>query len=209
MSGKGRAVVFIVDDDISVREALVPLMRWAGFEARGFESGEAFLAAERPACAACLILDLQLPGLDGLDIQQLIRSAQDILPIIFISAHADVPHSVRAMKGGALEFLTKPFEEERLLNAVHAAIERSEAARRQATALDGVRERYASLTPREREVMTLVVGGLLNKQIAGRLGTSEITVKVHRRQVMQKMAATSLADLVRSAAAIGVDLPGR
>lgn len=209
MTHEPKAQVLIVDDDVSVRESLVPLLEWAGIEAHAFATAESFLEVDRPNGAACLILDLQLPGISGLDVQELLNAGRDALPIVFISAHAHVSHGVRAMKHGAHDFLTKPFDEGQLLDVVRSALDRSSAALDRANALAGLRERFDSLTPREREVMGLVVRGLLNKQVAARLGTSEITVKVHRRQVMQKMAVSSLADLVRSAEALGLELPPR
>lgn len=201
-------VVFIVDDDVSVRESLELLVRWAGWRTETFSSAEEFLA--RPAAAAapsCLVLDVNLPDMNGLDLQARIAAERRDLPIIFLTGHADVPTTVQAMKAGAVEFLTKPFEDGVLLDAIRHAIERSQAALAEAAEVKALRERYDSLTRREREVMALVVAGLLNKQIGAELGTSEITVKAHRGKVMRKMKADSLADLVRTAARLDLPLP--
>jgi FixJ family two-component response regulator len=196
-------IVFVVDDDISVRESLELLVKTAGWRPEVFASAQEFLARPRPTLPSCLVLDVSLPGLTGLELQQQLAERTDT-PIIFISGHGDVPMSVRAMKAGAVEFLTKPFKHDVLLAAIDGAIERSRDALRQESELRVLRDSYASLTPREREVMALVVSGLLNKQVGGELGISEITVKAHRGQVMRKMKADSLPGLVTMAARLGL-----
>ena len=198
-----QAIVFVVDDDISVRESLELLIKSAGWQPYTFESAQQFLAYPRVTSPSCLVLDVTMPGLNGLELQKQIADRVD-MPIIFITGYGDVPMSVQAMKAGAIEFLTKPFQNDTLLAAIGSAIERSREALRQETALQAVRACYASLTPREREVMALVVSGLLNKQVGGELGISEITVKAHRGQVMRKMKADSLPDLVTMAASLGL-----
>lgn len=191
--------VFILDDDISLRESLEMLITVAGWHAETFARADEFFARPPADDAACLILDIELPDLNGLDVQKRVSSMQETMPVIFITGHGDIPMSVRAMKAGAVEFLTKPFPADALLDAVRDAIERSRAARKREAERRGLRERYSLLTPREREVMSLVVSGLLNKQIGYELGASEITIKAHRGRVMRKMQAASLADLVRMA----------
>jgi FixJ family two-component response regulator len=200
-------VVFIVDDDVSVRESLDALIRHSGWQAETFPSARSFLARSVVAGPSCLILDVHLPDLSGLDLQALVATDRIDMPIIFISGQGDVPMTVRAMKAGAVEFLTKPLQSEALLKSIKSALSQSQAALVRATALRALRESYASLTLREREVMSLVVSGQLNKQVGGALGISEITVKAHRGKMMRKMNADSLADLVTMAAALGIAPP--
>jgi FixJ family two-component response regulator len=197
------SIFFVVDDDVSVRESLELLVRTAGWRPETFASAQGFLSRPPPTVPCCLVLDVTLPGLSGLELQRQLVDRAD-MPIIFITGHGDVPMSVQAMKAGAVEFLTKPFKDDVLLDAIRGAIERSRVALRQGSEMRVLREGYASLTPREREVMALVVSGLLNKQVGGELGISEITVKAHRGQVMRKMKADSLPGLVTMAARLGL-----
>ena len=201
-----RATVFVVDDDASMRRSLDTLLRSVGLDVHLFSSAQEFMQAERPDAPGCLVLDVRLPGMSGLAFQQELAKARIALPVIFITGHGDVPMTVRAMKAGAAEFLTKPFDDQVLLDAVDAAIERDRARRRDTAGLAEVQGRYRTLTEREREVMQFVVAGRVNKQIAAELGLSLVTVKVHRGQVMRKMLARSVAELVRMADRLG--LPG-
>ena len=199
-----KEVVYIIDDDASVREGVGELIRSVGLGVQTFASSQEFLDSKRPDAPGCIILDVRLPGRSGLEFQKVLQNLSIPLPVIFISAHGDVPISVRAMKSGAIEFLTKPLREQELLDAVHAGIEQDRARRQEAELIAELRARYDSLTTREREMMHLVVTGSVNKQIAAQAGLSEITVKVHRGHVMQKMRAKSLVDLVRMADSLGV-----
>lgn len=197
-------IVYVVDDDISVRESLEALILEAGWRAGVFASAQDFLLHRREACPRCLILDVTLPDLNGLDLQEQIAAERAEMPVIFITGYGDVPMTVRAMKAGAVEFLTKPFGDEVLLSAVRSAIERSEIALSEAAEIQVLKDRYAALSSREREVFALVASGRLNKQVGGTLGISEITVKAHRGRVMRKMEAGSLADLVTIATKLGI-----
>jgi len=202
-----RAVVFVVDDDASTRDALQSLVRSVGLEVRSFGSTAEFLQSKRPDAPGCLVLDVRLPGASGLDFQDELASSKIHLPIVFITGYGDIPMSVRAMRAGAVEFLTKPFRGQDLLDAIQLAIERSRTRRHDAAVIADLQGSYESLTTREREVMAFVVTGRLNKQIAAELNVSEVTVKVHRGQVMRKMRARSLADLVRMADKLGITAP--
>jgi FixJ family two-component response regulator len=198
-----RAVVFVIDDDPSMRLALEDLVRSVGLEVRTFAAPQEFLQSKPSDAPGCLVLDVRLPGMSGLTFQQELAKEDLALPVIFITGHGDIPMSVRAMKAGAVEFLTKPFHDQDLLDAIHAAIERDRKRRREAVRLAELRERFATLTERERQIMTLVVIGRANKQVAAELALSEMTVKVHRGQVMRKMHARSLPELVRMADRLG------
>jgi len=200
-------IVFAVDDDPSMREALSRLFRSIGTRAQVFASAQDFLKFARPDAPACLVLDVRLPGLSGLDLQRELAAADCTLPIIFITGHGDIPMSVEAMKAGAVEFLTKPFRDQALLDAIHKAIQQDVANRKRRGQIAEQRARYDLLTKREREVLGLVVTGLLNKEIAGKLGTTEFTIKIQRRRVMQKMAVGSLAELVRTAEKLDIPSP--
>jgi FixJ family two-component response regulator len=202
-----RPVVFVVDDDLAMREALQDLLASVGMDVRVFASTQEFMQAQRPDAPGCLVLDVRLPGASGLSFQEELPRAGVDLPVIFITGHGDIPMTVRAMKAGAVEFLSKPFRDQELLDAIDAAIERHRAQRRERALVAALRQRYAALTQREREVMALVSAGRVNKQIAAELGISEATVKVHRGQIMRKMQTTSLAQLVRIADTLGLATP--
>ena len=199
-----KPTVFVIDDDAAIRDALQSLISSMKLHVELFGSAAEFLQRERPDVPSCLVLDVRLPGISGLDFQRKLTEANHSIPVIFITGHGDIPMSVRAMKAGAVEFLTKPFRDQDLLDAIHVALERDRARRQQESEMTVLRERFESLTPREQEVLPLVVSGRLNKQIAAELGTSEITVKVHRASVMRKMQADSLPDLVKMAVRLGL-----
>jgi RNA polymerase sigma factor (sigma-70 family) len=193
----GAPVVFVIDDDSSVRSSLKFLISTVGLQVESFDSAETFLKRKPPQTTSCLVLDVRLPGLSGLDFQRELAAKSIRIPIVFITGHGDIPMSVRAMKAGAVEFLAKPFRDQDLLDAIRVALERDRARREQEKEATELQQRFGSLTPREQEVISMVVSGMLNKQIAGQLGTAENTVKVHRSRAMEKMRAQSLADLVR------------
>ena len=204
---KADAIVFVVDDDEGMRQSLKNLIGSVGLQVKVFASAQEFLRSKLTDVPGCLVLDVRLPGLSGLDLQKRMAEAGIEIPIIFITGHGDIPMTVQAMKAGAVEFLTKPFRDQDLLDAIQQALEHDRKTREQRAEIEKLRSRLDSLTPREREVMGLVVAGLLNKQIAGELGTSETTIKIHRHQVMEKMGAGSLAELVRMADRLGIPTP--
>ena len=208
VASTGRAIVFVVDDDASMRQALSRLFQSVQLRAEAFASPQEFLQSERPDVPSCLVLDVRLPGVSGLDFQTELLRADVRIPIVFITGHGDIPMTVRAMKAGAVDFLGKPFRDQDLLDAVTAAIQRDQKRREQENTVTDLRGHFSSLTPREREIMALVASGLMSKQIAAQVGLSEITVKVHRSHLMKKMGAKSVADLVRMADALGVKSGG-
>jgi FixJ family two-component response regulator len=206
---EAEAIVYVVDDDASTRETLNTLIRSVGLHVEVFGSAQEFLKSNRPDTASCLVLDIRLPGISGLDFQRKLQDANIAIPIIFITGHGDIQMSVRAMKAGAVEFLTKPFRDQDLLDAIQIAVEKDRETRRRSSELAELQARFETLTPRERQVFALVVSGRPNKQIAGDLGTSEAAAKVHRSHLMRKMRAESLPDLVRMAQKLGIVIPGQ
>jgi len=200
----GKSIVFVVDDDPRMRGSVSSLLRSVGLQVRVFGSTPEFLQEKRPTLPSCLVLDIRLPGESGIDFQTDLSRRNVHIPIIFMTGHGDIPMTVRAMKGGAVEFLTKPFREQDMLDAVKLALERDQSRLESEKASSGLKSSFETLTPREREIMALVASGLMNKQVAGKIGLSEITVKVHRGRIMQKMGARTLADLVRMAEALGI-----